>query len=90
MSTLWNWFVVSSANSSKWALTVKGILATVITVVTMIAGFAHVQVGDLTPIADTIVAIVQALALVASLVVTLVGFVRKVVLTIRGEHAGLQ
>lgn len=89
MKTFIIWLLVSSKDPNKLSLFVKGFLGTVVTVLTMVFGLANVQVGDLTPIVDSIVSVVQAIAVLISAVVALVGLVRKVIATIKGQHAGL-
>ena len=88
--TFWNWLVVSSADEDKLSLTLKGIFGAAVTTLTVVLGFANIHVGDLTPVVDALITLIQAIAAVVSAVVTLYGLVRKVVLTITGEHAGLQ
>lgn len=83
------WLIVSSKDPEKLSLFIKGFLGVAVSVVTMLLQFAHVQVGDLTPVVDALVALVQAAAVFISAAVAVWGLVRKVIATIKGEHAGL-
>ena len=86
MQTFIKWLVLSSANSSKWSLTLKGVLGTAVTVITMVAGLGHVQVGDLTPLVDSIIQAVQAVALAVTSIAGVVGLFRKIYRTVKGTH----
>lgn len=91
MNKLVNWLLLSSADSSKLSLTIKGASVGVITVLTMVSGLAHIQLPSdtLTALFDTAVGSLQALAVVLSGIATAVGLLRKLWLTARGENAVL-
>lgn len=90
MEKIWNWLVVSSADPNAYSLTIKGTLLGIATVLTMLAGFGHIQLGDLTPLVDGIVQAVQAFLALVSSVVFVVGLVRKIYRTANGTHLGIQ
>lgn len=83
------WLLISSKDPMKWSLSLKGFLGIIATVIMMVAGLSHINVGDLSPVIDAIIAVVQdGLALISALA-TVYGAIRKVVRTMNGEHAGL-
>lgn len=86
MKTFWSWLVTSSADPAKWSLTIKGFAGTAITIITMVAGLANIQVGDLTPVVDAVVSFVQAILLAVSSVAFIIGFVRKVWNTVSNKN----
>jgi hypothetical protein len=89
MDTVLTWLLISSKDPEKVSLTIKGILTGAIPVITIVLGLAHIQVGDLTPFVDGIINVVQtALAAIAA-VMTVWGLFRKIILTLKGQHAGL-
>lgn len=90
MQKIWNWLVISSADSTKTSLSVKAFLTGAVTIITMIAGLSHIQVGDLTPIIDPIIQVIQSTLAVVASIAFLIGIVRKLVLTYYGEHEGLK
>ncbi len=53
---------------------------------TVVAGLANIQVGDLTPFVDGTIAVVQAFFALVSAIAFVWGFVRKIVLTIQGRN----
>lgn len=90
MQKIWDWLMLSSANPGATALTVKASLVGAATVFTIISGFAHVQVGDMTPLIDALIMALQALFGLVSAVMVVWGLVRKVILTFAGNHASVQ
>lgn len=88
LKVVWQWLVKSSADPERISLAVKGFLGGLVTVLTIVFGLAHIQVGsqDLSSIVDAIVSVVQAAAGFVSAIVLVVGLVRKVWLTIKGEN----
>lgn len=90
MSTFFRWLIVSSSNPEKISLTVKAFLGGLVIVITAVCGLAGIHVGDLTPLVDPAIAIIQAVLGLVSAAAFFYGLVRKVILTARGEHAGLQ
>ena len=85
---VFQWIVYSSTDPSKIALTVKGVGGSVITVLIILAGITHVQLqsADLTAILDGIVQTITALLGVVSAFATVYGAVRKVWITVSGQH----
>lgn len=79
----WKWIVTSSVNPDATSLTVKSFLTTVATIATMTAGLGHIQLstGYETAIVDGIVQVVQQLLVIVGTISTIVGLVRKVVVT---------
>lgn len=90
MKTFLQWLIISSSDSSKVSLTVKAFLGGLIPVLTIVLGFAHVQVGDLTPVVDAFIAVIQAFFTFLSALLFLYGLGRKIYLTLMGQHEGLQ
>lgn len=89
MKKLITWLVVSSKDPTKYSLTLKAILAFAATVVTMAAGLANIQVGDLTPMVNAIIEAVQAFFLFVSAVVAVIAGIRKVYRTAIGENRAI-
>lgn len=87
--TIYLWLVGSATDPNKVALTIKAGAATIVTILTMVLGLEHIQVGDPTVFVDAVIQVVQALALIASAGTTIYAFIRKIVLTFRGQHATL-
>lgn len=83
------WLVVSSQDPNRVALTIKAGAPLFITWITFAAGLGHIQVGDLTPIVDQVITIVQYTGLVVTAAVTLWGLVRKTWASLQGQHAGI-
>jgi hypothetical protein len=86
-----NWIVLSSKDSEKFSLTIKGFGTAFMTLLTVVAGFEHVQLSsaDLTAVVDAAVSLLQVVCLAVSTAVTLYGAIRKVVITLKGENAVL-
>ena len=85
LDSLWNWLVLSSANSNQVSLTVKGALATGISFFIGIAGATHLHIPgvemNLNLLADQVVLFVQYGLGLVGVISTIVGLVRKIVLT---------
>lgn len=89
MQKIWNWLMLSSQNPGQIALTVKASLLGAVTILTVGLGFAHIQVGNLSPIVDALIAALQALFGLVSALAVVWGLIRKLYLTIKGQHASL-
>jgi hypothetical protein len=73
MKELWKWFVTSSADPQKTALTIKGFLS-------MVAGFAvlvGIEKSSLDPAIEAIGEIILAIYTAVSAIITVVGLLRK-------------
>lgn len=81
--------MTSSADPAKWSLTIKGFAGTAVTIITMVAGLANIQVGDLTPVVDAVVSVVQGALLIVSSIAFIIGFVRKLWNTISNKNSGV-
>lgn len=83
LQNIWNWLVVSSADPSKTALTVKGFLTTALSVILLISPLMHINFGqtEATAVVDTIVQFIASALTVIGAIVTLLAFIRKVMLT---------
>jgi len=92
IKALWNWVVYSSADSKKFSLTLKGIAAFVITLLSFRYGIQNVQIlnENVSVLVDAVVAFVQDAVTLVSIIATIYGAVRKVVLTAKGEAATLK
>lgn len=86
-----NWLVLSSKDSTATSVTVKAFLTALVTTITILAGFVHVQLptADLTAIVDLGIAIVQGTLLVVSSITTLIALGRKIYRTFKGTNAVL-
>lgn len=82
------WLVFSSKNSAKISLTIKAALTGLITVATIYAGIANVQLPTeaLTQTVDAIVTFVQTAFLAISSAVTVYGLLRKIWTTFTGDN----
>ena len=91
ISTALAWLILSSKNPQSVSLSVKAGLTLALTWVTVIAGLGHIQLptADLTTLIDTIVQLTQLGLMAVSGIYTAIGLVRKIILTIKGEHVGL-
>lgn len=91
---VWAWLVVSSANETSISLTVKGFLGTGIATLMVAIGVVHLQIPGLSDILnsilDQIILIIQYGLGIVSAISTVVGLVRKLILSIKGTHAALQ
>lgn len=88
---LWNWAVYSSANPGQISGTVKWALGACGTILTVVLGFGHIGLpSDIwTQLTDLTIQIVQTGLLFVTSVGTLVALLRKLYMSIRGEHASL-
>ena len=88
IKTAWLWLGHSSSDSAKFSLSLNAIFADVITYGTVAAGFANINLPFdlLTQLFDAIVTGVQACLMLISVIVTIVGFVRKIVSTVKGTN----
>jgi hypothetical protein len=89
LNTLARWIVMSSANPSEVALTIKGGLVFLVPATMALAGVTHINVGQdqLNTLIDGFAAIVQTLLTVVSAVMVFVGMVRKLWITIHTHQA---
>ncbi len=89
LKKFWLWLVLSSSDPTKYSLTIKSALTGVITALTIVAGLTNITLStpDLTAIVDNIVATVQTILLLVSLVTGTYGFIMKVWDTINGTNA---
>lgn len=80
MKNFFHWFLTSSADPTKLALTVKGALGFAVSVVVMISPLFHLAVGtdQLNTIVDAIVQIVTIFATLVSAIAFLAGLLRKI------------
>lgn len=88
---IWVWAVYSSANPGKISSTVKWGLAGLGTILTIVFGFEHAifPTDQLTGIGDQLIQLVQSVALVITLAGSIVSALRKIWMTIQGQHATL-
>lgn len=86
---VWDGLIWSSANPEKLSLTVKGFLTAVGTIVTIGAGLAHVVLPSdvLTTVSSDIVTLVQQALLVLSSFMIVIGGIRKIILSFKGQNA---
>lgn len=80
MKNFFSWLVNSSEDPTKLALTVKGGLGVVITVVIALSPLFHLSIGSeqLNAIADGLVQIVTISASLVSAIAFAVGLIRKI------------
>lgn len=90
-ANIWNWLVVSSSDPYKFSLTLKAGAATIISVLTIALGLAHIAVGgpDLTAISDSVIAVIQDLVVLVGALATVYGLIRKIIASVEGTHAGI-
>ncbi len=83
------WIVFSSRDASKISLTLKSAFAALITGATIVAGLSNVNLPSetLTQLADATISLVQTVLLAVSTVGTIVGLVRKIRASMKGENA---
>lgn len=83
------WLVFSSKNSAKISLSVKSALTFFVTMLTVWAGFAHIQLPTeaLTQAVDDIIVFIQTAFLLISTASTIWGLLRKVWTSITGSNA---
>ncbi len=88
LKKIWNWLVMSSANPNEMALTVKGFLGTLASILLLVSPIVHLHINDAqtTAITDMIIQIVLALCAVISALSGIMGFVRKIYLTAKGSN----
>lgn len=82
------WFMQSSADPKKLAMTVRGLLVGVVPVVLFILqvlGITTVNPGDLQLVIDVVVEITQLAFTLIAVCMTLYGLLRKIILTIRNN-----
>lgn len=90
MDKFWNWLVVSSADPEKYSLTIKAVGAGLVTVLTVVLGFARIPAGDFTPVVDGLVVVVQAFFGLVSALAFLYGVFRKLYLTWQRKSSGAE
>lgn len=81
MKKIWNWIVMSSADPTKYALTVKGAIVFAIPFIVQFSGIA--SEAELNQFADNVMVIVQSLLLAIGGVLSVIGFIRKVYLSLK-------
>lgn len=83
ISNFFHWLLVSSEDPTKLALTVKGGLGFVVTVVVALSPLFHLNIGSdqLNAIADALVQVVTIGASLISAVAFVVGLIRKLKIT---------
>ncbi len=94
IKTIFQWVVYSSANPAKLSLTLKGISVFALTLISVYAGLAHIDISsitsvDFTRIVDAFISFIQAVATIASAVITVYGILRKVILTLMGRNKAI-
>jgi hypothetical protein len=89
LNTLARWIVVSSADPSQVALTIKGGLVFLVPAAMALSGLTHINVGQdqLNMLIDGLASVVQAVLTVVSAVMVFVGMVRKLWITIHTHQA---
>lgn len=91
IKNFWNWLVWSSADPEKLALTVRGALVVAVPVILNIVqtacGFGLVCLGidapGLNEVVNVIVAFVSAVATIVGCIMFVIGFLRKIILTVK-------
>lgn len=85
------WLLLSSKNPGGVSLSVKAALTAGVSWLTVLAGLGHIQLpsADLTTLIDAVVQITQTGLILIGLVASAFGIVRKIALTLQGNHAGL-
>ena len=91
LDTAWSWLVWSSANPQQVSSTVKYGFLTTGVLLTGALGFAHLQfpTDQWTVIGDNTIAVLQDVGLTVGAIGTVVSGIRKVWLTLKGQHASL-
>lgn len=83
----WNWLVVSSADPTNVALTVKGVITAIIPYAMTYLPYLGVHVSlNVATLSNAAYTTVFAFFAVSSAAMTLYGAVRKLVITIEGIH----
>ncbi len=84
---LWTWFVVSSADPNKIALTVKGLLLSVLPLILIVVRARGIEIGEGNAriAIDNVEQLIIAVFGVVAAIVTAIGAGRKVVNTVRGK-----
>lgn len=92
LNKIWVWLKFSSANPQEVSLTFKAALTAVLTALTVVLGFAHIQLpsDQLTAFMDAGVQLVQAVLLALASAMTVWGVLRKLWTTVRGTNAVIQ
>ena len=87
----WNWLVWSSANEGQVSSTVKYGFLTTGTLLTIVFGFSHLQfpTDQWTAISDNVIGVLQDIGVMVGAIGTLVSAIRKIYLTIKGQHISL-
>ena len=82
---IWNWLVKSSADPDKIAVTVKGFLGTVASILVLMSPLVHLKISNeqVTAVINLTVQIVVSLCAVISGIAAILGFVRKIYLTFK-------
>ncbi len=91
MQKIITWLIVSSKDPQKVSLFIKGVLLGVLPTVVYFAGLAHLNVGqsDLKAVVEVLAQIIEVGLGLVSVVVALVGLVRKIWRTAQGENRAL-
>jgi len=88
---IFTWLMVSSKDTEKLSLTVKGVLIGAVTYIVFFAGIFHFNVdqGDLNSLANQLADIVKMTLSLVSAVATTVGLIRKIYLSLTGKNKAL-
>jgi hypothetical protein len=88
----WKWVVWSSADPAKTSLTIKALLVSGVTYLTVVFQFANINMGsfEMNVLIDGIVSFIQAILMVVSTATALFGLLRKSYKTIKGENPVIQ
>lgn len=83
-----DWLWMSSADPTKVGLSAKSTLTMIAAGLTMALGFANIHVGnaEISLIIDSIVAVIQYALLAVGAIGAVIGAVRKVILTLKGDN----
>ena len=93
MNKIIQWLVLSSSDAAKLSLSVKGILLGIIPILITVTGITGIQIPNaetLTAVVELVGTFIQVALGIVSLVVTLIGVVRKILSTLQGTNAVLE
>ena len=74
MTELMNWFVRSSADPAKLALTVRGLLVSIVPIIMIFSGLSEAEIN---PAIDAVVTLIEYGFMTVAAAMTLWGFLRK-------------
>lgn len=89
LKKIWDWVVWSSANPDKISLTLKGIIAGAIVVLSIFGITNPLSEEETNSFILAFVQFLQTVVAIASSAAVLIGFVRKVWLTITGNNKAI-